>query len=104
MPFVHRRVFYAKVGQADQLVRHFQEAEQMWQEYNPPYKARILTDYFSGRSDRVVYEWEVENMADLDAFFNRVMQDPQAQQSFGGWESRMNEFIHYADAETWSIR
>ena len=27
MAIVHRRTFYAKVGQATQLVQHFQEAE-----------------------------------------------------------------------------
>lgn len=61
MAFIYRRVFYAKVGMADPLVNHFKEWDKPMQEYGFNPKTRMLTDYDSGCSDRVVVEWELDN-------------------------------------------
>ena len=53
---MHRRIFYAKVGQAAPLVEHFQEADEQMKGYGIAWETRIYTDYYSGRSDRVVVE------------------------------------------------
>jgi hypothetical protein len=50
MPFIHRRVFYAKAGMAEQIVNHFQAVEKMMEQYGFKMESRILTDYMSGRS------------------------------------------------------
>ena len=60
MAIVHRRTFYAKVGQAAPLAQHFQDTEAYMKGYGIGWETRIYTDYYSGRSDRVVVEWVLE--------------------------------------------
>ena len=67
-------------------------------------KSRVLSDHNSGRTDRIVAEWEVENLGDLEAAMNQAMADPQAQAVFTGWVGKLNELIHYAEVEHWSVR
>ena len=62
MSIIHRRVFFCRIGTADQLVQLFQEAETVMQRLGTEFKTRFLSDYLSGRSDRVVMEWEVNSL------------------------------------------
>ena len=62
MAIVHRRTLYAKVGQAAPLIQHFQETEAQMKDYGIGWETRIYTDYYSGRSDRVVVEWVLEDL------------------------------------------
>ena len=103
MTIIHRRVFFAKVGMADHLVGHLQEGEGEFRRRGVDFKVRILTDYMSGRSDRVVAEWEVNDLAEIDVSLNRVMGDPAAQEFFGTWLEGLNDLIHYAEAENWTV-
>ena len=100
MALILRRMFYAKVGMADALVDHFKEGNKAFE--NSGIKTRVLSDYHSGRSDRVVVEWEVGSIMHMETAMGQVMRDSTAE--FGGWEAKMNEMIHYAGAENWSIR
>ncbi len=104
MAFVQRRVFCAKVGMAELLVNHFKEAEKSWRQMGFNLKTRMLTDFESGRSDRVAVEWEFENPGELTAAFSDMMSKPGAQDAFGQWEAEMNEMIHYSEAENWQVR
>ena len=104
MPIIHRRVFFCKTGTADQLVQHFQEAESVMQKLGTDFKTRFLTDYLSGRSDRVVMEWEVKSLSDIDAAMDKVMTDPEAQTFFGPWMTKLNELVEYSEAENWTVR
>ena len=104
MPFILRRVFYAKVGFAEPLVAHFQVADALMKKYGVAIESRILTDHNSGRSDRVVVEWDADDPGDLDAALERLMSNEQAAAEFGPWMGKMNEMIHYSDAETWHIK
>ena len=105
MPVIHLRVFYGKVGSTDQLVQHLKEGYKKLEQYSGgDLKARILTDYMSGRTDRVVTEEEADNFGEIEAVYNRAMADPQAQTWFQTWEPRLQELLHYAEAETWTIR
>ena len=105
MSIVHRRVFYAKAGAADQLVQHLQEGEKTLQQSGgASFKMRTLTDYMSGRSDRVATEWEMDNLGDMEAAFDKAMSNPQAQAFFGPWMEKLHELICYSEAENWSIR
>ena len=56
MAAVDRRTFYAKACQTASLKQHFQEAEAQMKGYGIGWETRIYTDYYSGRSDRVVVE------------------------------------------------
>ena len=58
MSIVHRRVFYGKVGAAQELAAHMEAGNQLMGKYGGALKTRILTDNMIGRSDRVVVEWK----------------------------------------------
>ena len=49
MAIVHRRTFFAKVGQSGPLVEDFQEAEVQMKFHGIEWEIRIYTDYHSGR-------------------------------------------------------
>ncbi len=103
MAFVHRRTFYGKVGTAGQLVQHLQEGDKALEKYGPDFKRRVLTDYRNGRTDRVMWEYEVENIGDIDAYYERVMADLQGQAMMQDWFKKLSELIHYAEVETWEL-
>ena len=104
MSIIHRRVFFCRIGTADQLVQHFQEAETVMQRLGTEFKTRFLSDYLRGRSDRVVMEWEVNSLSDIDAAMETVMTDPEAQAFFGPWMTKLNELVEYSEAENWTVR
>ena len=76
MAIIHRRTFYGKVGSADQLVQLMNEGNEGMARFGACLKARVFTDAMTGRSDRVVVEWEVDNIGDMDSAMARVMGDP----------------------------
>ncbi len=104
MAIVHRRVFFAKVGQAGPLVQHFQEVDKSMRQYGVDFKARILTDHLSGRSDRVAIEWEVENLEEIDASLGRLMGSPEGQAYFGKWLEKLNDLVLYSEADNWHVQ
>ncbi|MCH8974773.1 MAG: hypothetical protein IH869_06830 [Chloroflexi bacterium] len=101
MAIIHRRTFYAKVGQAGPLVAHLREFGKIAAQYGVAPKERFLTDHQSGRTDRVVWEWEVESMAELDMEAFAVNQ--AAADAFSKWERTMNGMIEYAEVENWKV-
>ena len=85
MAIVHRRVFYAKVGMAGPLVEHMRAGDQILSKSGGPFSSRILTDDMTGRSDRVVFEWEMANAAEMTAALDKAMSDPATQGEMGPW-------------------
>jgi len=67
------------------------------------WETRIYTDYHSGRRDRVVVEWVLDSIDDMDSELGRVMEIPEAAAFFQGWRTKLNDMIHYADGETWTL-
>ncbi len=102
MAIAHRRIFYAKVGQAGPLVEHFQEADVEMKKHGIGWETRIYTDYHSGRTDRVVVEWALNDLADMDSQMQQIMEIPEAAAFFQGWQTKMNDMIYYADVENWT--
>lgn len=102
MAIMHRKTFHAKVGQAGPLVQHFQEADERMKGFGIAWETRIYTDYFSGRSDRVVVEWVLDNLADMDDQMAQIMELPEGAAYFETWMAKLNDMIHYADAENWT--
>ena len=45
--------------------------------YGSSRDSRILTDHMAGRSDRVVVEWDVDDMGSMDAALRSIMEDPE---------------------------
>ena len=103
MAIVHRRVFQAKAVQSASLVEHFLEAVQQMKANGINWETRICTDYYSGRSDRVSVEWLLDELSDIDADLAKIMEIPEAAAFFGAWMEKLNDMIHHADAENWTV-
>ena len=104
MPIIQRRVFFGKAGTAEQLVEHLQEGGKALQQYGVSFKSRLLTDYMSGRSDRVAVEWEITDLQEMEEGLTKAMANPQAQAFFKTWEGKLTELINYSKVENWTLR
>ncbi len=104
MAFIERRTFFGKVGGGNALINHIKEGNAAMARYGMEFKVRVLSDYNSGRTDRVVVEWETENLGDIDASIQKVMEDPQGRAEFGAWLDKLNELVHYAEVEHWQVQ
>ncbi len=104
MAFVMRRVFFGKVGVADQLVKHAKDLDNLFRQQGVNIKRRILTDYQSGRTDRVVVEMEVNDLREYEEAMGRLMSNPENKQAFSTWMAKLTDLIHYAEVETWAIQ
>ncbi len=101
MAIINRRTFYAKVGQAGPLVAQLREFGKLAAQHGMDLQQRILTDHQSGRTDRVVWEWEIEAMAELD--MEALQGNQAAADAFSKWERTMNGMIEYAEVENWKV-
>ena len=63
-----RRVFQTKPGQSGAVVAKMKEFQQLFENHGGP-TARIYTDHLSGNTDRVVWEFDVGNLAALENIF-----------------------------------
>ena len=104
MAIIHRRTFFGKVGSADQLVQLMNEANENMGRFGAGLKARVLSDAMTGRSDRVVVEWELESIGDMDSAMARLMSNPDGAAYFSGMMEKLNELIEYAEGEFWTVR
>ena len=104
MSIVQRRVFYAKVGKADELVEALRQGDKLMEQAGLNTDQRILTDYLSGRTDRVVSEIEIGSLGDLESMFERAMSDAAIQVSFSQWFSKVSELVTHAKVENWAVR
>lgn len=104
MAFVERRTFFGKVGGGHALIKHILEGNAAMARYGLDVKARVLSDYNSGRTDRVVVEWETEGPGQIDEAIGKVMDDPQGREEISAWLDKLNELVHYAEAEHWEIQ
>ena len=103
MSVVMRRVFYGKVGLGDQLIEHLQEGNILARQAGVAIKPRILSDYHSGRTDRVVMEWEAESQEEVEAFEGEIWEYPEGPGLFEKWFGGLTELIDYAEVETWRV-
>ena len=104
MPLIHRRIFCAKAGATDQLVQLMQDGNAAMVRYGSSIDSRILTDHMTVRSDRVVVEWDVDDMGSMDATLSSIVEDPEGAAYFGGWMEKLNGLIHSAEGEFWDVR
>ena len=64
MAIIQRRVFYGKVGAADELVGWVNDMYGLIKSQQPSISYRVMSDHSSGRTDRVVAEIEAESAGD----------------------------------------
>ena len=103
MSVVMRRTFYGKIGRGYELIRHLQEGNTLARGSGMAIKPRILSDYHSGRSDRVVVEWEAASLDEILAVDSEVLAYPEGPGLFEEWSEKLKELIEYAEAETWQV-
>ncbi len=99
MAIVHRRTFVGKIGQADAIVKHLKAGDKMFKKYGGSLKTRVLSDHNSGRTDRVVWEWEGKDLGSMDAEMARVMGNAKAKAEFDKWFAQLSGMIHYAEVD-----
>jgi hypothetical protein len=98
-----RQVFQAKYGKGDELVALFKEARERMQTSgtaaSPGERSwRLLTDA-SGPFFTVVTEFEVENFAAWERWFQATMAQPE----MGEWFSRMVPLVESGSREFYNI-
>ena len=98
---VQRRVFQTKPGAAAAVVAKMKEFQPQFERHGGP-SVRIYTDYLSGSTDRVVWEFDAENLAQLESIFWAVSQDPEYQSDFENWFKGMMPLIEGATVELWN--
>jgi hypothetical protein len=96
---VERRTFQTKVGQAGAVVGKLKEAEELMIGIGFP-SGRILTDYMSGSTDRVVWEIEVESLGSLESMMDNIGSDAA---KFGAWFEQLTALLESASVEHWKI-
>jgi hypothetical protein len=104
MAIVHRRTFFGKVGEGDKIVAVLKQGEKLFTKYDMKYKARVLSDYNSGRTDRIIWEWEVPSLGQLDADMERAMKDPKGGAEFGAWFSKLTPLITHAEVDNLQVK
>ena len=103
MAIVQRRVFYGKVGAADELVGWANEMYALIKTRNPGISYRVMSDHQSGRTDRVVAEIEVDSLSELDSMLSSLMEEENARAKFEEHFSKLGNLIEYAEVEQWTI-
>ncbi len=103
MPIIQRRVFYGKIGTAEDLVEWAKEMYDLIHEQAPEMKFRVMSDYQSGRTDRVVVEVEMDKFSQLEDALERTMDSQANQEKFEAAFLRLKELIDHAEVEQWTI-
>ena len=104
MAVVHRRIFFGKVGMGSPLVEHMRAGDQLLAKSGAQFTSHILTDDCTGRSDRVVVEWEMGSISEMNTALEQVMADPETQGEMAQWLEKLNMMIEYAEGENWVVR
>ena len=87
----------------DQLIEHMQEGNLLARSSGVAIIPRLLSDYHSGLTDRVVVEWEAESIQELEAVQTEIWVYPEGPELFREWFAKLKELIEYAEAETWQL-
>ena len=96
-----RRVFQAKIGQAGQVVAKMKEFQHFFEKHGGP-TSRIYTDLLSGNTDRIVWEFDTENLSSLENIFWTAGQDPDYQKAYESWFEGLKPLIEGASVELWN--
>ena len=96
-----RRVFQAKVGAAGTVVEKLKEFQQIFTMAGGP-QCRIYTDRLSGDTDRVVWEFDTENMGTLEDLFWAASPNLDFQGAYQRWFDGLRPAIESATVEIWN--
>ena len=97
-----RRVFQAKPGAAGAVVAKMKDFQPIFESQGGP-PCRIYTDLLSGHTDRVVWEFQIENLTALESLFWAASQDAEYQKSYEDWYQDLTPLIEGATVELWNL-
>jgi hypothetical protein len=103
MSLVQRRIFYGKVGSGHRLIELMEQGNMLVRGAGLAIKPRVLSDHNSGRTDRIVVEWEAESLQELEAIQTEVPAYPEGPEEFDKFFAELSELIEYAEVETWQV-
>ena len=103
MTLVQRRIFYGKVGSGHRLIELMQQGNMLVRGAGLAIKPRVLSDYNSGRTDRIMVEWEAESVEELEAIQTEVSAYPEGPEERGKFFVELSGLIEYAEVETWQV-
>lgn len=96
-----RRIFQAQPGAGGAVVEKMKEFQPIFDRHGGP-KTRIYTDQLSGPTDRVVWEFDVESLGQLENIFWAASQDPDYTRSYEQWYKELKPLIQGASVELWN--
>ncbi|MDA1256927.1 MAG: hypothetical protein O3C10_03675 [Chloroflexi bacterium] len=99
MAIIERRTFYGKVGAGTELVHAIRDEFEAMRTAGVDVQYRILTDYLSGRSDRVIYEIETDSVGALEEMMERAGAAESVRDSLARLEIILRDTITHAEVE-----
>ena len=90
------------MGKGHLLIAQMKKLDEIFKQHG--IESRLLSDFNSGRTDRIIVEWTYDNVGDLEAAEAEAFSTPEAQQTFSEWSAVLNDLILYAEVEHWQIR
>ena len=96
-----RRVFQARPGASAGVVTKMKEFQTIFGQHGGP-SSRTYTDQLSGRTDRVVWEFDIENLAALENLFWAASQDANYVKAYEEWYQGLTPLIEGAVVELWN--
>ena len=96
-----RRVFQAKPGAAGAVVAKMKEFQPIFESQGGP-ACRIYTDLLSGPTDRVVWEFQIENLTALENLFWAASQNAEYLKAYEEWYQGLTPLIEGATVELWN--
>ncbi len=96
-----RRVFQAKPGAAGAVVAKMKEFQPILKKASGT-GSRIYTDLYSGHTDQVVWEFDVESLSKLENFDQELLQSDELRKAFENWFEGLKPLIEGATVELWN--
>ena len=97
---IHQRTFYCKVGHAGQVVQLVKDFKRIADDLHLSAKAeRVYTDV-TGKNDQVIWQVELERMADWEEAGSRIWQHP----AFAHWFEELTTHIEGSEAAFFRVQ
>jgi hypothetical protein len=97
-----RRVFQAKPGEAGAVVAKMKEFQPILKKFSDA-GGRIYTDLYSGHTDQVVWEFDIESLGKLEKFNQELLQGDELRTAFEHWFESLQPLIVGATVELWNL-
>ena len=97
---IHQRTFYCKVGHADAVVRLTKDFKRISDAVGVQAKAeRVYTDV-TGKNDQVVWQVELDRLADWEEAGSKFFQQPD----FAPWFAELSSHIEGSDSQFFHVQ